>query len=97
MFEILLHLSLNEIYKGMPCFLQGDSDFHSKLHNFYSKKKISLSVNIGTSRVNCIHRKHRQGFQQRRLLLNFILTEKVENIMFSDLNDWNALDTPTIT
>lgn len=46
---------------------------------------------------NDIYRKHRQGFQQRRLLLNFILTEKVENIMFSDQNDWNALDTSTIT
>lgn len=54
---------------------------------FIPRRKYRFLYNIGTSRVNDIHRKHRQRFQQRRLLLNFILTEKVENIMFSDLND----------
>lgn len=55
---------------------------------FIPRNKYRFLYNIGTSRVNIrIHGKHRQRFQQRRLLLNFILAEKVENIMLSDLND----------
>lgn len=54
---------------------------------FIPRRKYCFLYNIRTSRVNGIHRKYRQGFQQRRLLLNFMLTEKVEDIMFSELND----------